>query len=36
MVILFDPQFSGEVLPYKSHGLIFVMLYETGIQINVW
>ena len=36
MVILFDPQFPGAVLHYKSHGLIFVMLYETGIQINVW
>ena len=36
MVILFDPQFPGEVLPYKIHSLIFVMLYETGIQINVW
>ena len=35
MVVLFDPQFPGAVLHYKSHGLIFVMLYETGIQINV-
>ena len=35
MVILFDPQFRKGAFPYKSHGLIFVMLYELGFKFNV-